>query len=174
MEPKNQTKRKILSLSVYLAIAVVFAYLVADRNPPFLEVGAAAPLDTTITLSQGQTTTFRKLLKNPMIINFWAPWCPPCLKELPTFSKMAKKFTGKVVFLGPALTSSLEEIQALKSRFFIDYEMFPVPDDVVDEWHGRTLPTTYLIASDGTIAWARSGITTEEELEQAIKLVVKN
>lgn len=171
MESRTSTKRKILSFSVYLIIAVVFAYLVADRNPPSLAVGQMAPLDAKIVFLNGTSTTFRKQLKKPTFVNFWASWCPHCIEELPTLSKIAQKYQSSIAFLGPAVTTSPEDIVEIKKRFFINYEMFPVADDVVDTWQGRALPTTYLLNSEGIIVWAHAGTATEEQLERAIKLV---
>lgn len=172
MQTKNPVLRKILSLAAYVTIACVVAFLVADRHPPTLAVGQIAPVDEKIIRFDGSQTSFRKLLTKPMVINFWATWCPPCRKELPILSKLSHQFRGKVVFVGAALNSDIEEIAALKKQFLITYELLSINDALADLWQARALPTTYLLDTTGKIAWAQAGIASEHELADAINAIV--
>ena len=107
-----------------------------------------------------------------MVINFWASFCAPCLKELPTLSKVASSYHSSVTFLGLAVATDKNDVAQLKAKYFLDYQHAFVTDDVVDKWQARALPTTYLIDRQGKIRWAKSGITNEEELKQAISSVL--
>ncbi len=173
MQAKNPLVRKILSLAAYLSIAVVIAYLIAGSQAPTLAVGVRAPVDQNIVRLNGANTTFRRMLTKPMVINFWATWCPPCLKELPVLSKVAQKFKNEVVFVGAALSSDLEEIAALKKQFLLNYELIAINDALADIWHARSLPTTYVLDAKGMIVWATAGVVTEDELGEAIRAVLR-
>lgn len=164
--------KRIFSLFLYIAMAFVVAYVLIDRHPPTLAVGSPAPLDTKISLLSGGKTSVRRFLAQPLVVNFWAGWCAPCLKELPVFSRLAKKYRGQIGFLGPALATDVDDIFALRGRFVIDYELALVSDEVVDIWQARALPTTYIINRQGIIVWAKTGITSEEELGAALQLVL--
>lgn len=168
---KNPVIRKTLSLGSYLLIAMVVAFLIADRHSPTLAIGSSAPINEKLILEDGTITTVKQRLKKPLLINFWASFCPPCLKELPTLGKMANKYKGKVVFLGAAVSTKPADIAHLKKRFLLDYDMALVTDAVVDKWQASALPTSYLIDLDGKILWAKAGIASESDLEYAFKLV---
>jgi thiol-disulfide isomerase/thioredoxin len=172
MPTKDSLLKKILSLAAYLAIAAVIAFLIADSHPPTLAIGQKAPLDEKIVRADGHAVTFRKMLTKPMVINFWATWCPPCLKELPAFSKLSQRFKEKIIFVGATLNSDREEIAELKKHYVLTYELIAINDSFADVWQARALPTTYLVDTSGTIVWAQSGLIAEAELEKAIKAVL--
>lgn len=168
MQAKNPLTRKILSVAAYVTIASAVAFLIADQHPPTLAVGARAPIDEKIVRFDNTATSFRKMLTKPMVVNFWATWCPPCIKELPTFSKLAHQYRNKVIFVGAALNSDIEDIAAFKKQYVLNYELLAINDALADLWQARALPTTYLIDTQGTIIWAQTGVVTHEDLEKAI------
>jgi thiol-disulfide isomerase/thioredoxin len=170
--PKHQMTKPILSLIAYVAMALFVAYVLIDRHPPTLAVGTVAPIDEKMGMLYGGKTTVRRLLYRPMVINFWASWCPACLKEMPILSKLAKKYRSQMTFLGPALASDIDDIVETKKRFLLDYELVIATDDVVEKWQARVLPTTYVIDQQGTIRWAQAGVVSEAQLEQAIRMVL--
>lgn len=161
--------QKILSLLSYLLLAVAVAWLIMDRYPPTLKVGQDAPWLLSFTTIDGQSHNFKSLASKPMLVNFWATWCGPCQKELPTLSKMAQKYKDEIIFLGASVSSPIDNILALKRQFFLDYDQVLVSDPVVEKWQARALPTTYIVSTQGKILWAKAGVVSEEELELQIK-----
>ena len=97
--------RRIFSLASFILIACAIAFLVIERRAPTLAVGHKAPINHQISLLNGSQVTIRYLLNKPMVINFWATWCPPCHEELPMLNHLAKKYDQKVTFLGLAIDS---------------------------------------------------------------------
>ncbi len=169
----NPLVKRTLSLAAYVIIAAVIAYLISDRHLPTLAVGTVAPMDEKIVRFDGSTTTFRRMLTKPMLINFWASWCPACLKELPTLGKISQRFRGKVIFIGAALNSDGNEVMALKQQFALNFEMLAINDALADLWQARVLPTTYILDTGGKVIWAKTGVAREEELAHAIEAVLK-
>jgi thiol-disulfide isomerase/thioredoxin len=165
--------RKILNLGAFIGVAVIFAFLVLNRFPTGLKVGSSAPISEKIELINGDLTTFKALLKKPMVVNFWAIWCPSCIKELPIFNKMAKKYHEKMIFLGATLGSSKKEIMQAKKKYSLIYEFALISESVARKWQGQALPTTYIIEPAGKIVWAKTGVFDESELEKAIQLILK-
>ena len=58
-------------------------------------VGKAAP-DFTLTLFDGEPLVLSRLMGRPLVINFWASWCPPCLRELPSINKLQASLGGNM------------------------------------------------------------------------------
>ncbi|MBI3361104.1 MAG: redoxin domain-containing protein, partial [Chloroflexi bacterium] len=68
-------------------------------KPPAPQVGYLAPDFTAKTLT-GKTFTLREARGTPVVLNFWATWCPPCRAEIPHFESIWKERGGAVMFVG--------------------------------------------------------------------------
>ncbi|MFD0739904.1 TlpA family protein disulfide reductase [Lysobacter koreensis] len=105
-----------------------------------------------------------------VVLNFWATWCAPCLKEMPELSALdAMRENIEVVGL------AYEDIEPADMRAFLKKHPVVYPIAIVDTYDPpkdfdtpRGLPTTYLIAPDGTVAKKFLGPVTAREIEAAI------
>lgn len=105
-----------------------------------------------------------------VVVNFWATWCAPCLKEMPELSAL-DAMHEHIVVIGLAY----EDIDAQAMRDFLQQHPVVYPVAIVDTYAPpedfdtpRGLPMTYLIAPDGTIASKVLGPVTAAEIEAAI------
>ena len=66
-------------------------------------------LSVSFALNEGRNTTLKELVseKNqPLVVNFWATWCAPCLEELPMFESVHNRIGHEVTFLGINVSDS--------------------------------------------------------------------
>lgn len=100
------------------------------------------------------------------VVNFWATWCAPCLKEIPDFNAFAKEHKN-VQFIGLAYEEiERQDMQAFLKKVPIDYpiailDVYAPPKDFDTP---RGLPMTVLIAPDGTVAEKFLGPVSTEQL----------
>jgi thiol-disulfide isomerase/thioredoxin len=105
-----------------------------------------------------------------VVVNFWATWCGPCIKEMPELSALDKR-REDIEVIGLAY----EEIEAKAMREFLTQRPVVYPIAIVDVYSPpadfappRGLPTTYLIAPDGKVAKQFIGPVTALEIEAVI------
>lgn len=106
-----------------------------------------------------------------VVVNYWATWCVPCLQEMPALDRFAQQHRGKVVVIGLAYDDSEPaDIRAFLKAHPVHYPIAQVTLDkpLKDFDAPRGLPTTYLIAPDGTVAKPFVGPVTEQLLDAAI------
>ncbi len=71
-------------------------------TPPALDAPTTAFWQSSFPQPDGQTLVLAALRGQPLVLNFWATWCPPCVKEMPELDRFAKQFAtqgGRVVGL---------------------------------------------------------------------------
>src|SRR5687767_7203166 len=90
--PTTMTK----NWKLYIAIALIFAVAgiwYGTRTPPAAEITAAPPVahlySQSLPDAQGQQHPLAQFKGKPMVVNFWATWCAPCVQEMPELSQLA-------------------------------------------------------------------------------------
>ncbi|MDH5833175.1 TlpA family protein disulfide reductase [Luteimonas kalidii] len=106
-----------------------------------------------------------------VVVNFWATWCSPCLKEMPELSAL-HTMREHISVVGLAY----EEIDVPSMQSFLDEHPVAYPIAIIDVYAPpadfetpRGLPMTYLIAPDGKVARQFLGPVTAKEIETAIE-----
>ena len=106
-----------------------------------------------------------------VVVNFWATWCAPCLVEIPEFVKFYedKKNDGFVI-VGVLTEDSGETVRQFASEQKMNYPVVmskPELEDAYGPIFG--LPTSLLIARDGSVCKRHFGPLTKEQLEREVK-----
>lgn len=133
--------------------------LSADRSIAAPKSGFLAP-DFTLTSTDGETFTLSALRGRPVILNFWATWCPPCRAEMPAFEQAWQRYKADgLVILGV----DQGESKAVVERFARQEigTTFPLLLDQTTEigaiYGVRALPTTVFIDAEGRIQELKVG-----------------
>jgi len=115
----------------------------------------------------------------PVVLNFWASWCPPCKAEMPYFNEIAKKYSkDKIAILMINLTDGEQETNSIAQQYIKDnnYEMkvlFDSKMDAANKYDISSIPRTIYIDKDGYIFQDNpAGAISKKELENQIKLLL--
>ncbi len=105
-----------------------------------------------------------------VIVNYWATWCGPCLQEMPELSALAA-MRQHIAVIGLAYEeTTAEELRVFLAKRPVAYPIAPIDvyDPPKDFGAPRGLPTTWLIAPDGTVKRKYTGPVTARMLEDDI------
>ncbi len=143
----------------------------AGSLPPAPAVGHLAP-DFGLNTLSGEVFVLSKLRGTPVVLNFWATWCPPCRAELPELAAASARLAGEVVIVGVNQAEKRADVQTFAAGLSLP---FPVPLDeyaaVSRIYRVRSLPTTFFIDRQGVIRQVQVGPVTEATLEQLLKTI---
>ena len=134
-------------------------------------------LSVSFALNEGRNTTLKELVseKNqPLVVNFWATWCAPCLEELPMFESVHNRIGHEVTFLGVNVSDSPTKANELIVDAGISYQMGRDPEGNFLVGLGIVgLPATVFIDSEGTIVDVHMGQISDADLDKKISWVHK-
>ncbi|MFN0151704.1 MAG: redoxin domain-containing protein [bacterium] len=134
-----------------------------------LEIGTAAP-DFTLPDLDGKMVTLAERLKTgPVLLDFWALWCKPCLKSLPATEQIKKDYAARGVSVLAINTDSPRSSANVKpyvktNRFTFDVLLDP-NNTLQRLYRFYRIPQLFLIAQDGTIAYSHLGFVPGSEKE---------
>jgi len=123
-----------------------------------------------VTTLDGKTFDLAEQRGKWTIVNFWATWCGPCLKEMPELSAL-DAMREHIVVVGLAYEDNTPEaMQAFMKQHPVVYPiaLVDVYDPPKDFETPRGLPKTYIIAPDGTVAKEYTGPVTARMIEKDI------
>lgn len=147
-------------------------------DPSIIKEGDVAP-DFTTEMLDGRSITLSDMKGKIVLVNFWATWCGPCMKEFRAIpEKLLKRFEGEAdfVFIPISRGETRETVQNKMTQLKGDGVDFPVGLDsdraIYDLYAKNTIPRNYLIGRDGKVVKASIGYT-EEEFEKLVHTIAE-
>jgi cytochrome c biogenesis protein CcmG/thiol:disulfide interchange protein DsbE len=134
-------------------------------------VGSLAP-DFTLQTIDGQAITLSDFVTDdkPVVLNFWATWCPPCRVEMPFFESASHLYDGEVAILGLNQAESAETMAAYARDHGLTYPLLIDRDMKVNNLYGvLNLPTTVFIDRNGIVREVLIGTISQAALEERIE-----
>jgi peroxiredoxin len=156
---------------IFLLAALLLALSCRVESAPGVggeEDGTLAP-EFTLPDLLGNQTSLADLRGRPVIIDFWATWCAPCVEQIPVLNAFQATHHGEVSVLGIAVDSrGIEVVAPFADEHDIQYPVLLGDESLAQEYGAFGFPSLYVIAPDGTIATHHVGVISEEELEEAL------
>lgn len=163
-------KLRALALALAAATLALAAPRTARAQGLGLDVGSKAPNPVVYTLDGQKTDLSRFVGKTPVLIEFWATWCPNCRELRPTMDAVAAKYGDRVQFVGIAV--SVNENPARVKAFVAKYHLpgvnyFDTDGDASGAFDAPA--TSYVVVLDRTGKVVYTGLGGKQDLEAAIR-----
>ena len=147
--PRKTRWRRILTPLIIGAACAVL--LVVILQPAEDEDAAPKSMGNfELPLLDGGTLTDEDLSGKPVVVNFFASWCPPCREEAGVLEDGFKKYEGEVQFLGVDVRDTPEDARAFVNEFGVTYPIVKDYDEVLAKrlGVGIGLPQTFFMTED--------------------------
>jgi len=136
-------------------------YLAPDFELPVLAVQRA---------SEGRTLRLSDFYGKPVLLNFWASWCPPCRKEMPDLQRFYERYGDRIVLLGVDWNDEPETARRFLQRFGITYpNVIDRDGEVFVAYRLTAVPTSFWIDRFGVIRGLWQGAMSLETMVEGFK-----
>ena len=168
-------KAVILPYPLHLMAGLLAALLISTASTagtlqPFGD-DSPAP-DFSLSDIKGTTSTLADYRGKVVLVNFWASWCPPCIREMPGLQRLQEKLADQP-FVILAINVGEKKYRVWKFAKLIDFTL-PVLLDTHSktfaDWGASVLPTSFLLDSKGRIRY-RVVADLEWDSEEVISLI---
>jgi thiol-disulfide isomerase/thioredoxin len=159
--------------SIALAAGILAVIVVGAAFWPSAETGTdeQSSLDVPFQFMDGTEANLADFAGKPLVVNFWASWCPACVAELPDLEAVHAALGDQVVFLGMNMQETdPEAAAALIASTGVSYQLATDPDgSIFTSFGGIAMPTTVFIDEHGQVATTHAGALFAEDLEAIIR-----
>ena len=140
-----------------------------------VEKSSSLAPDVRLKGLDGQERMLSDLYKDkPLYVNFWASWCPPCVKELPHIEGLYQKYGDRVAFAAVSVDEHSEDAQALAQKSGLTLPVYTGNNAELSRNYGLdAIPVSLLIGKDGKILAKTVGGMTEKQLEAFLQPALK-
>lgn len=165
--PKTRTSVVVVGLAAVVLLILGVAALTGGGSPPSDQ---SAP-NITLSYFDGTTGDLADLAGQPVVLNFWASWCPACIGEMPDFAEAHRLLGDRVSFVGVNMQEvSIDDAVDLAALTGVEYPLAHDPDGAIFRaFGGLAMPTTVFIDSSGAVARVHAGTIFFDELTAIIE-----
>ena len=114
------------------------------------------------------------ITRQPVIINFWGTWCPPCRREIPDLVRLYDEYKPKgIEIVSLAVNDNPGSVKAYTANAGMKWVMLMGTDDIYKQYGGiRGVPTTIFIDRNGKEIQRFVGARTYEDFKQAAEMIL--
>ncbi|HJO81300.1 MAG TPA: TlpA disulfide reductase family protein [SAR202 cluster bacterium] len=134
------------------------------------------PAETfSMPLIGGGTFDASQHLGKPMVLNFWASWCPPCRQESPGLERTWRAFEDtEIVFVGVDIQDEEDIAQAYVNEFGLTFPNGRDPDGTITVDYGVIgLPVTFFVSAEGVVEGRWVGAISESKLVDWVEALLE-
>jgi cytochrome c biogenesis protein CcmG/thiol:disulfide interchange protein DsbE len=177
MEPKIFLRRSAIAIAAFLIIGFLglLVWGLLNKEPltglsGVTMVNRPAP-GFALKTFEGNPIALANFRGRPVVINFWASWCPPCREEAPLIERTWRAYKNRdLIFLGVNIQDRKEDALNYMREFDITYPNGPDPTGEISIDYGVSgLPVTFFVSRDGKVVRRWVGALEHSVLNRSIE-----
>ena len=151
----ERTERWLIrgTVAVLFLTLLSLAWINRARFAP-LDTGAPAPVFAYPTLG-GDTIALRDLRGEVVLLNIWATWCPPCVREMPSMQRLYQELGDqglRIIAVSVDAPGALRDVRSFVHEYGLEFDILVDPTGGIQDAYAVTgLPTSFLIDRNGRI-----------------------
>ena len=159
----------------YVGLLLLVPAVLRAQDVIGIPVGETPPAVTLETLNGDSVALSQWIGKKPVIVEFWATWCPICAELLPRMEAAQKKFGDRAEFLVVAVA-----VNQSKSSVRRHLEKHPMPFTFLWDGNGAAVrafdapSTSYVVVLDVTGRVVYTGVGADQDIEAALEKTVRD
>lgn len=173
---KKRTGRLLWAAAILLLAAVLVFVNRPEEAPPPEGAGEGERLaDFTVTCVDGSEFKLSAQRGKVVVINLWATWCTPCVKELPQFDRLQRERPAETAILALHAPPVTTDVADWLSAFSYEIAFAVDEDGALSAALGTSsvLPQTLIVGPDGAVTCNHSGALSYEELTALVDAALK-
>ncbi|MCP3867010.1 MAG: TlpA family protein disulfide reductase [Gammaproteobacteria bacterium] len=151
------TRPALVILAGLISLFALSAYAALQSLTP-VPGSPMAPDFDLIDLDE-QHHTLNSFQGKPVIVNFWATWCPPCREEMPSMERAWQQLeTEGIAMIGINVGENFDQVFGFTGEYDVSFPLLLDTDGkATEQWPIRGLPTTYILNPDGKVIYQAVG-----------------
>jgi len=182
LPPQEASLARLLARTIPIALAVValvvgglvFANslpptpLAADATVAGFESGAPAP-DFTLRTPDGKLVSLVDFRGKPVVINFWATWCPPCRSEMPDMQQLSDERAGDLVILAVNMQEAPDPVRGFVEKYGLKFAIvLDTSGQVSQAYRVASLPTSVFVDREGKVSSSYTGALNRSAMAKRV------
>jgi thiol-disulfide isomerase/thioredoxin len=116
--------------------------------------GDVKPGDTLPSLSLNYLGQQPQLTGKPVLVEFWATWCPPCRKSIPHLNEVYAKYKDKGLTIVGITNEDEATVKKFQEKIPMNYNVaINAPQELLEQFGVDGIPTAFLVDKTGKVVW---------------------
>lgn len=163
----SRHRNALIAIFTFIAVAGMVWLDAQPRGG--LGDGAQAPDFELAVLDEDTTVNLAALQGKPVVLDFFATWCGPCKRSMPALDALSVEYSGRAHFFAVnSENEALKKQRAFRDELALKLPFLPEGARASAAYKVQMLPTTVVLARDGTVAKTFIGPPTDRELRRVI------
>ncbi len=169
---EDMSKDSLNNANVEQVVGAEAAGMEAGQVEGQAESQAVSDMQASFKNINGETVSLKDLKGKVVVMNFWATWCPPCIKELPSLQKLSKELAGEkdIVFMAIEVDQDIDKAAKFMAKNKYTLPLYTLDSPLPAELASESIPVTVVLAKNGDIVGKHVGMMDfgSEKLKQGL------